>query len=183
MLLQQHNCLSQSCNDSVCVPCRYWAKQLAEQGLVGIILSQSPEFVTPHGATEAIFGTNPFAIGVPSQGGSVVVDMATSATSWFGLVEADRAGQTVADDIGFDADGQPTTDPAAIYKGGSIRVFDRCCPSTHMPMLHPDTPATPVTCSSRCTSLDLHVNASIPLLDSSVKGCMQCASALGIAAR
>ena len=110
--------------------CRYWAKQLAEQGLIGIILSQSPEYVTPHGATEPIFGTNPFAIGVPSEQGSVVVDMATSATSWFGLVKADRAGQTVPDDIGFDAEGRPTTDPAAIYKGGSIRVFDRCFPIT-----------------------------------------------------
>ena len=104
---------------------RYWAKQLAEDGLIGIVLSQSPEYVTPHGATEAIFGTNPFAIGVPTQQGSVVVDMATSATSWFGLVEADRAGEKVAADIGYDAAGQSTTDPAAIYKGGSIRVFDR----------------------------------------------------------
>jgi len=51
--------------------------------------------------------------------------MATSASSWFGLVEADRAGQKVAADFGYNAAGQPTTDPAAIYKGGSIRVFDR----------------------------------------------------------
>ena len=105
--------------------CRYWARKLAEADLVGIVLSQSPEYVTPHGATEAIFGTNPFAIGVPSEDEPVVVDMATSAASWFGLVEADRAGQQVADDIGFDAAGNATTDPAAIYKGGSIRVFDR----------------------------------------------------------
>lgn len=55
-----------------------------------------------------------------------MVDMATSATSWFGLVEADRAGQTVPNDIGYDAAGHPSTDPAAIYKGGAIRVFDRC---------------------------------------------------------
>lgn len=104
---------------------RYWAKQLADKGMIGIVLSQSPEYVTPHGATEAIFGTNPFAIGVPSENGSVVVDMATSAASWFGLVESDRAGQQVAADVGYNAAGHSTTDPAAIYKGGSIRVFDR----------------------------------------------------------
>ncbi|KAL0053543.1 hypothetical protein WJX82_007378 [Trebouxia sp. C0006] len=103
----------------------YWAKQLADKGMIGIVLSQSPEYVTPHGATEAIFGTNPFAIGVPSENGSVVVDMATSAASWFGLVESDRAGQQVAADVGYNAAGHSTTDPAAIYKGGSIRVFDR----------------------------------------------------------
>ena len=110
---------------SCVMSCRYWAKQLAEQGLVGVVLSQSPEYVAPHGATEPIFGTNPIAIGVPSQQGSVVVDMATSAASWFGLVEADRAGEIVPNDIGFDVHGQPTTDPAAIFNGGSIRVFDR----------------------------------------------------------
>ena len=104
---------------------RYWATQLAENGLIGIVLSQSPEYVTPHGATEAIFGTNPFAVGIPSEAGPVVVDMATSAASWFGLVEADRAGKKVAADVGYDAAGQATTDPAQIYKGGSIRVFDR----------------------------------------------------------
>lgn len=65
-------------------------------------------------------------MGVPTEAGpSLVVDMATSATSWFGLVEAERAGQSVADDIGYDSSGQPTTDPAAILRGGAIRVFDR----------------------------------------------------------
>lgn len=65
-------------------------------------------------------------MGIPTeQGQPVVLDMATSATSWFGLVETKRAGQTVAADIGYDASGQPTTDPTAILEGGAIRVFDR----------------------------------------------------------
>ena len=116
--------------------CRYWAQQLAKQGLIGFIVSQSPEYVAPHGATQPIFGTNPFAVGIPTeQGPPVVLDMATSATSWFGLVEAERAGQQVADDIGYDSSGQPTTDPAAILKGGAIRVFDRCKPQCHEKLL------------------------------------------------
>lgn len=116
--------------------CRYWAQQLAKQGLIGFIVSQSPEYVAPHGATQPIFGTNPFAVGIPTeQGPPVVLDMATSATSWFGLVEAERAGQQVADDIGYDSSGQPTTDPAAILKGGAIRVFDRCKPQCHVKLL------------------------------------------------
>ena len=108
------------------VRCRYWAHQLASEGLIGFVVSQSPEYVAPHGAIEPIFGTNPFAFGIPTEHGPpVVLDMATSATSWFGLVEADRAGQQVADNVGYDASGQPTTDPGAILKGGAIRVFDR----------------------------------------------------------
>lgn len=29
---------------------------------MGIIMSQSPEYVAPHGSSQAIFGTNPFAV-------------------------------------------------------------------------------------------------------------------------
>ena len=46
--------------------------------------------MTPHGAFEPIFGTNPLAIGIPtseSEGDpSLILDMATSAEAWFGLV-------------------------------------------------------------------------------------------------
>lgn len=55
----------------------------------------------------------------------VVLDMATSATAFFALVEARRAGRPVADDVGFDASGAVTTDPGAILDGGAMRSFDR----------------------------------------------------------
>jgi LDH2 family malate/lactate/ureidoglycolate dehydrogenase len=44
--------------------------------------------VAPHGSYEPIFGTNPLAIGIPTGAGdtSLVLDMATSAEAWFGLV-------------------------------------------------------------------------------------------------
>lgn len=30
--------------------------------MIGIVLAQSPEFVAPHGAKKAVFGTNPICI-------------------------------------------------------------------------------------------------------------------------
>ena len=42
--------------------CRFWARRLAERGLVGVVLSQSPEYVAPHGSSQALFGTNPVAV-------------------------------------------------------------------------------------------------------------------------
>ena len=45
-----------------------WARKITDAGLVGIVLSQCPEMVAPHGSYEAIFGTNPLAIGVPTAG-------------------------------------------------------------------------------------------------------------------
>ena len=64
--------------------CRYFAEQITKRGLVGLLLAQSPEYVAPHGATEAIFGTNPIAVGIPTGKGSdpVIFDMATAAIAW-----------------------------------------------------------------------------------------------------
>lgn len=63
--------------------CRYWAEQIAGHGMIGLVLSQSPEYVAPHGSSEAIFGTNPIAVGIPAAEGPLIMDLATSASSWW----------------------------------------------------------------------------------------------------
>lgn len=103
----------------------FYAEQVAKQGLIGIVLAQSPEFVAPHGAKQAVFGTNPIAIGIPAEQGPVVMDMATAAYAWFGLLEAKTAGRPIPGDVALNAQGQPTTDPNEVLSGGAIRVFDR----------------------------------------------------------
>lgn len=65
-------------------------------------------------------------VGMPTEGEPLVMDMATSSTAYFALVEAQRAGRPVPDDVGFDADGRVTTDAGAILAGGAMRSFDRC---------------------------------------------------------
>lgn len=89
-------------------------------------MSQSPEFVAPHGANEAVFGTNPIAVSIPrADGPPLIIDVATSAVAWYDLVRLRAEGQAVAEDVGYDAQGQPSTDPGAILRGGALRVFDR----------------------------------------------------------
>jgi hypothetical protein len=99
--------------------------QLAREGMIGIVLAQSPEFVAPHGAKQAIFGTNPIAVGIPSaQGGDpMVMDMATAAYAWFGLLEAKTAGLPIPGDVAYDAKGELTTDPNEV---GGCRCEDGC---------------------------------------------------------
>jgi LDH2 family malate/lactate/ureidoglycolate dehydrogenase len=41
----------------------FWAQKAASEGLIGVVLTQCSEMVAPHGSYEAIFGTNPIAIG------------------------------------------------------------------------------------------------------------------------
>lgn len=45
----------------------YFAREIAKSGLIGIALSQSPDLMAPYGSYEPVFGTNPFAIGIPTQ--------------------------------------------------------------------------------------------------------------------
>jgi len=103
----------------------YWSRKIADAGLIGIAMSSYPEgIVPPHGSYEPLFCTNPIAWGVPTDGEPIVLDMSSSGISWFGLVQAKTAGTQVAEGLGFDKEGNKTTDPAEIMSG-AIRPFDK----------------------------------------------------------
>jgi L-2-hydroxycarboxylate dehydrogenase (NAD+) len=100
----------------------YYADAIAHAGMIGFIFSGSGEYVAMHGSYQPLLGTNPLAIGIPSDGTPIVFDMATSAIARFGIVEAKTAGRSIPLDVAYDADGQPTTDASAAL-GGAIRTF------------------------------------------------------------
>lgn len=77
--------------------CRYYVEQIAQKGYVGVMMSQSPEYVAPHGSSQAILGTNPIAVACPQAQGHppLVVDFATSATTLYDLVAAQESGEEV----------------------------------------------------------------------------------------
>jgi L-2-hydroxycarboxylate dehydrogenase (NAD+) len=111
-----------------------WARKIASQNLVGIVMSQCNEYVAPHGSYEPIFGTNPIAIGVPTTPRSQVLDMATSAYAYFGVVTADKEGLPIPPDVAYDSQGNPTTDPAEAMRG-ALRVFDRSFKGSHLALM------------------------------------------------
>ncbi len=102
----------------------YFANEIAKRGFIGWVFAGSPETVNTHGSYEPIFGTNPLAIGVPTEDDPLVLDMATSAMAYFGLIEAKTAGNAIPDGIAYDIEGNLTTDPAKAMDG-AIRPFDR----------------------------------------------------------
>ncbi len=59
--------LSVECHSLHPMPCSYYVDLISKEGLIGIVLAQSPEFVAPHGAKQPIFGTNPIGISIPAQ--------------------------------------------------------------------------------------------------------------------
>lgn len=102
----------------------YWAKQIAQEGLIGFVFAGSPETVATYGSYQPIFGTNPLAIGVPTDKDPLVLDMATAAMAYYGLIEAKTEGRTIPVNTAYDKNGKITTNPASAMDG-AILTFDR----------------------------------------------------------
>lgn len=102
----------------------HYARQIAEAGYIGCVLAGSSLFMAMHGSYEATFGTNPIALAVPAEGDPLVLDLATAAMAYYGLLEAKTAGASIPDDVAYSPEGEPTTDPAEALSG-AIRAFDR----------------------------------------------------------
>lgn len=97
----------------------YYARQAAEQGLIGIAGTNAGPRVAPTGAAAPFLGTNPFAVAVPGDAPPMlVVDMATSAVATGKLEIANRAGESIPEGWGVDRSGAATTDAAALADGG-----------------------------------------------------------------
>jgi len=95
-----------------------YARMMAEQNCVGIVLTNTRPLMPAPGGAEALVGNNPIAIALPSAGEfPVEADMALSATAMGKIRLAAAAGQPIPGDWAVDSQGHPTTDPAAAIKG------------------------------------------------------------------
>lgn len=102
----------------------YYLEQIALKGYVGIVISQSPAFVTPFNSKEPLFGTNPLGFAFPTSDKPLIFDMATSITSFGAIFNASLRGEPLPENIALDKDGNFTTD-ANEAKDGSVLPFDR----------------------------------------------------------
>lgn len=96
----------------------YWARLLADAGLVGIALCNTRPLMPAPGGAERVVGNNPVAIAFPcADGAPLVLDMASSATAMGRIRLAESAGQPIPEGWAVDGEGRPTTDPATAIKG------------------------------------------------------------------
>lgn len=95
------------------------AERLAAQGLVGLVLGNTPKAMAFWGGRRAAVGTNPLAFAAPlgADRAPLVVDLALSVAARAKIVAAQKAGQPIPDDWAVDREGQPTTDPGAALAG------------------------------------------------------------------
>jgi len=95
----------------------YYLERVTAAGFVGMIVGSGTQLVAPHGGTEPRFCTNPIAFGFPSTGTPVIWDTGTSSITWAEVVLARRLGHPLPEGAAFDAEGNPTLDPAAALMG------------------------------------------------------------------
>lgn len=99
-----------------------YVERLAEEGFTGIALSTSEALVHPWGARKAMLGTNPIAIGVPTEAEPFMMDTATSLVSMGEIHDYANRGEPIPLGWALDTEGKPTTDPEAA-KRGAIAPF------------------------------------------------------------
>ena len=99
-----------------------YARTAAENDLVYIGFHNSPGGLVPHGSTEAIWGTNPLTIGVPTDKSPAILDMASSLTTWGDLMVSKNEGKTIKDGVAIDGEGNVTSDPEKAMEGGILPV-------------------------------------------------------------
>jgi LDH2 family malate/lactate/ureidoglycolate dehydrogenase len=106
-------------------PAGYYAERIAREGFIGMVFCGSSKMVAPSGSSERAFGSNPVAVGIPTGGEPMVLDMATSAMPIFKVAEALIKGEMLPPNVGYDAAGVPTQAPKEILVSGALMTFDR----------------------------------------------------------
>jgi len=95
-----------------------------KEGMIGLATAdsgRSPKVVAPFGGREARLGTNPISIGVPSDlEAPLYLDMATSAVAAGKVFLAAARREPIPMGWIVGSDGQQTTDPAQLRKGGAL---------------------------------------------------------------
>lgn len=88
--------------------------QAADAGCIGICATNAIANMPPYGGTEPRLGNNPLVIAVPRKQGHMVLDMAMSQFSYGKMQEYELKGEELPVYGGYDADGNLSTNPAAI---------------------------------------------------------------------
>lgn len=94
-----------------------FSERMADAGMVAIVAANTAPLMPAVGGAEAVIGNNPISIAAPSGAKAPFTDMALSAVALGKIIEADRAGSTIPPTWATDAQGAPTTDPAAARGG------------------------------------------------------------------
>ncbi len=98
-----------------------YALLAVEAGLMAMVFSNASPAMPPWGGRNMLLGTNPFCMAAPAgDNRPVILDMSPAVAARGKIRKAERRGEKIPLGYALDAQGQPTTDPAAVLAGGVV---------------------------------------------------------------
>lgn len=99
----------------------YFARRLAEAGLIGMAAGNAQAFMAVAAQGGKVFSTNPLAFGVPLCGRPpLLIDQASSSTAFVNIRRAAESNRPIPAGWALDAQGAPTTDATAALTGALL---------------------------------------------------------------
>ncbi len=97
--------------------------KIAQAGLIGLMVANTPAAIAPWGSHEPLFGTNPIAFAAPRPDTApLVIDLSLSRVARGKVMNARKTGQPIPEGWALDREGNPTTDPEAALAGSMIAI-------------------------------------------------------------
>ncbi len=108
-------------NSHHCGSLGYHVEQLADAGLVALMVTNTPKAIAPWGGTAAVFGTNPIAFAAPQRDAPpLVIDTSLSKVARGEILVAAEKGEPIPEGWALDAEGNPITDAKAALQGTMV---------------------------------------------------------------
>lgn len=104
----------------------YHAHRAAENGLIGIAMTNAGAEMAPWGSARPVLGTNPWGIAVPRGGGRdpIVLDMALTQSGKGMMRWLERSGLPMPEHWALSPQGQRTTNPSDAMDGPLLPIGD-----------------------------------------------------------
>jgi L-lactate dehydrogenase len=123
--LARHPVVTISIQQSHHIGClQAYLKPVTDEGFLILLSCSDPanRTVTPHGGVAPRFSPDPFAVGIPTSGDPILIDISTSTTANGLCHRLAVAGEKLPGPWLVDRDGHPSNDPQILFegRGGSL---------------------------------------------------------------
>ncbi|GAA4232759.1 hypothetical protein GCM10023075_47510 [Streptosporangium album] len=98
----------------------YYSMMAAEKGMIGLSMTNVLALMAPTGGAQPLIGNNPLSLAFPGTSDPIVWDSAMSKSTWGRALLAAQRDEPLPSDAFLDQEGRPTTDPKAVFAGGSL---------------------------------------------------------------
>jgi LDH2 family malate/lactate/ureidoglycolate dehydrogenase len=96
----------------------HYTRMMAEAGCVGVLTTNSSPSMAPWGGRARTVGANPWSVAAPAGAhGVAVMDLSNGNVARGKIYAARERGAAIPEGWALDAEGRPTTDPAAAIAG------------------------------------------------------------------